>query len=175
MKYIFALKFIFLLFTKTESAILQSTPGSKHAIDVLITNTAGNIFVLLCRMSGHIVIFSCNHIYKYTNNFLFWTDVGKPDAHLFISYGEDFPSTDITQSERGGTPSGIPTVQKIEPNGFVLLSSNTTLTARVWLLYKNRQYEIQNRYKTSITWLVKMYDPLPILAIYGYTNLYRRA
>ena len=94
-----------------------------------------------------VIIFSCSHIYKYTDDFLFWTDVGKPDAHLFISYGEDFPSTDITQSERGGTPSGIPTVQKIEPSGFVLLSSNTTITARVWWLDKNRQYEIQNTYK----------------------------
>ena len=56
MKYAVVLRFIYLLFTKkTESAILQSTPGSKHTIDVLITNTAGNILVISCRISGHIL------------------------------------------------------------------------------------------------------------------------
>ena len=64
-KYVAVLRFIYLLFTKTESAILQSTPGSKHTIDVLITNTAGNILVILCRISGHIIILLQSHIQIY--------------------------------------------------------------------------------------------------------------
>ena len=46
MKYAVILRFIYLLFTITESAKLQSTPGSKHTIDVLITNTAGIIVLI---------------------------------------------------------------------------------------------------------------------------------
>ena len=69
MKYAVGLRFIYLLFTKTESAILQSTPGSKHTIDVLITNTAGNILLVLCRISGHI-----NNVIAvtYTNILIFF-------------------------------------------------------------------------------------------------------
>ena len=62
----------------------------------------------------------------------FWNiDIGKPDAHLRVSFGEEFSSNNGNHSYRGGGPSAIELVRKMVPHGSITLASNTTLRITV--------------------------------------------
>ena len=51
-----------------------------------------------------------------------------------VSSGEEFPSGNRNHSSRGGAPSAIQLIQKMEPSGYLTLASNTTITTTVYLI-----------------------------------------
>ena len=61
-------------------------------------------------------------------------DVGKPDAHLLVSFGEDFPSITGNHGQREAGPAAIQIVRKMDPSGHLTLASNTTLKTTVWII-----------------------------------------
>ena len=63
-------------------------------------------------------------------------DVGKPDAHLLVSFGEDFPSIAGNHGHRGTGPAAIQLVRKMDPSGHVILASNTTLKTTVRIIIR---------------------------------------
>ena len=127
----------FILYRWTEHAILHAAPGSKHTIDVLIKNSAGKEIKLL----GQILVWYKRFLKWYfiesanlqhcSSSFVN-IDVGKPDAHLLVSFGEDFPN----HGHRGTGPAAIQLVRKMDPSGHVILASNTTLKTTVRIIIR---------------------------------------
>ena len=64
--------------------------------------------------------------------------IEKPDAHLLLSFGEDFPSPRGNRTHYSGISQAIQLVRFIVPSGFVTLASNTTLQTKVRKFQKRR-------------------------------------